>query len=282
MAWSIQMTAVTTATNGNGAEHKNLVISIPLNEIIVDEKFNVRQNYEDIEELADSIKGIGLQEPLVVRKTKKGFELVCGFRRNKALHHLHDEKNAGIPVDCTVKEYESEAQALVSNLAENTGKRDLRTYDKAKRFYELEEKHGMSRKKIAQFAAVSQAYVSQLVTCYKDLAPEVIEAWGGSETVAHEIPIDRLKEWKKEEHETQVKLLEDYLGGDEGVDDPDAPEDEKENTKKGGKLPTKGDWKKELDKLATMKKEGGDEFTERHDGMIAALKWVSGKLKTLK
>ena len=281
------MTTTPATVNGNGKQESSTIF-IPYDQIIADEDFNVRKNYEDIEELAESINGIGLEEPLVVRPTKKGYSLNAGFRRYKAIglllarekpsQHTLSLKNKG--VECRVKEYESEALAMISNLAENTGKRSLRTYDLAKRFHDLEEVHGMKRKKIAEFCSVTQAYISQLVGCYKDLAPEVLEAWSGSEQVAHEIPIDKLKEWKKEDQETQAKLLADYLGDGSGIDDPDAPEEEKENSKKGGKLPTKSDIKGEIEKLEALKSEKN--ITELQSGMLKALKWVTGKLKALK
>lgn len=272
--------------NGNG-EKKPIVIEIPVDQIIADEAFNVRKNYEDIEELAESIDSIGLEEPLVVRQTKKGYSLNSGFRRFKAIQFLmkrekpseHTVRIKNVGVLCRVKEYESEALAMISNLAENTGKRSLKTYDLANRFHELEETHGMKRKKIAEFCGVTQGYISQLVNLYKNLAPEVLDAWKGTD-LAHEIPIAKLLEIKKEEPEVQAKLINDYMGGNEGVEDEEADDDEKENSKKGGKLPTKTEIKVELEKLETAKKEG--QITELQAGMMKALKWVSGKLKTLK
>jgi ParB/RepB/Spo0J family partition protein len=277
--------STTPTVNGNGNKQEATTIFIPYGDIIADEDFNVRKNYEDIEELAESINGIGLEEPLVVRSTKKGYSLNAGFRRYKAIgllmerekpsHHTTLIKNKG--VECRVKEYESEALAMISNLAENTGKRGLRTYDLAKRFHDLEEVHGMKRKKIADFCSVTQAYISQLVGCYKDLAPEVLEAWENTKNLAHELPLDKLKEWKKEDQETQAKLLDDYLGDGSGIEDPDAPPEEKENSKKGGKTPTKAEIKQQIEKLEEMKKEGKD----LPDG-LKALKWATGKLKVLK
>ena len=68
------------------------VEQIPLAEIEENENNSYAQN--DIDELAESIKVIGLQQPLVVRrKTEGGYLLLAGHRRRNALALL-DRKTA--------------------------------------------------------------------------------------------------------------------------------------------------------------------------------------------
>lgn len=68
------------------------VEQIPLAEIEENENNSYAQN--DIDELAESIKVIGLQQPLVVRrKTEGGYLLLAGYRRRNALALL-DRKTA--------------------------------------------------------------------------------------------------------------------------------------------------------------------------------------------
>ncbi len=50
---------------------------------------------ESIQELADSIKQHGILQPVTVRKTIKGYEIVLGERRFRAAQLAKLEKNSG-------------------------------------------------------------------------------------------------------------------------------------------------------------------------------------------
>ena len=79
-----------TVSKSNTGEMQ--VEQIPLAEIEENENNSYAQN--DIDELAESIKVIGLQQPLVVRrKTEGGYLLLAGHRRRNALALL-DRKTA--------------------------------------------------------------------------------------------------------------------------------------------------------------------------------------------
>ena len=79
-----------TVSKSNTGEMR--VEQIPMAEIEENENNSYAQN--DIDELAESIKVIGLQQPLVVRrKTEGGYLLLAGHRRRNALALL-DRKAA--------------------------------------------------------------------------------------------------------------------------------------------------------------------------------------------
>lgn len=87
-------------------EKKIEVVSIPLNKIQAS-KLNPRRFFDEssLLELADSIKKVGVIQPITVRTVKNGkYEIVCGERRYRA--SLLAEK-ADIPAcikDCTDSE----------------------------------------------------------------------------------------------------------------------------------------------------------------------------------
>ena len=60
--------------------------NLPITSVLVEER--IRKDYGDIDELANSIKAIGLIHPIVVTRS---FQLIAGERRLKAM------KKLGIP-----------------------------------------------------------------------------------------------------------------------------------------------------------------------------------------
>ncbi|MEM3489688.1 MAG: ParB/RepB/Spo0J family partition protein [Nitrososphaerota archaeon] len=86
---------------------------------------------EKLEELANSIRIHGLLEPIVVRKHKKGYQIVCGERRWKAFQIL------GRPtIPAIIKEVEDE-NVLVESLIENLHREDLTSIERENAIAEL-------------------------------------------------------------------------------------------------------------------------------------------------
>jgi ParB/RepB/Spo0J family partition protein len=116
---------------------------IDIGSIKVDTEQNARKDPGDIEALKESIKSIGLQQPLVVRKTKKGYMLVAGFRRMKCLQEL--EINT---VYCVVHNTKmTVAEALLTNLAENVPRHSLNPMEEAEAVQRLMD-NGIDRQRI--------------------------------------------------------------------------------------------------------------------------------------
>jgi ParB family chromosome partitioning protein len=121
---------------------------IGLDQIIDSE--NIRQNYADIEELADSIKKRGQLEPVIVKKadtTDDGtprYELVAGFRRLKAIQMLN-EKGEGFS---QIKAEIVTGDRLTIQLIENLQRSDLSSIERERGIY-LMTKNGLSQKEVA-------------------------------------------------------------------------------------------------------------------------------------
>ena len=116
---------------------------LDIGSIKVDEEQNARKDLGNIEALKESIKEIGLQQPLVVRKTKKGYMLVAGFRRMKCLQEL--EINT---VYCVVHNTKmTVAEALLTNLAENVPRNNLNPMEEAEAVQRLMD-NGIDRQRI--------------------------------------------------------------------------------------------------------------------------------------
>ena len=87
-----------------------------------------------LDELADSIKQVGLLEPIIVRPYGGGYQVVVGERRYRAAHQAGLDK---VPV--IIREYTDE-QVLELNFIENVQREDLSAVEKAKLCQELLKK----------------------------------------------------------------------------------------------------------------------------------------------
>lgn len=86
-----------------------------------------RVEFDQIEELAASIKEVGILNPIIVRQTKSGYEIVAGERRYRAA------KKAKLKsIRCLIKEYRTDGQVAIESLIENVHRADLNPIEKSK------------------------------------------------------------------------------------------------------------------------------------------------------
>lgn len=106
---------------------------IPLVDIIVSES-NVRKTEveEGIDELAQSIKDIGLQQPVVVYKEGGKYYLLIGQRRFLACKRLRLKK-----IPALIQKVKNETDAKIISFSENIHRRDLNYRDKMRVAVEL-------------------------------------------------------------------------------------------------------------------------------------------------
>ncbi len=96
-----------------------------------------------LQELADSIKEKGILEPLIVRRTDQGYELIVGERRWRAA------QKAGLKqVPVMVKEVEGK-EALEISLIENLQREDLNPIEAAEAFKHLIEEFNISQEDLS-------------------------------------------------------------------------------------------------------------------------------------
>ena len=124
---------------------------------------------EGLQELASSIGQYGILQPLTVRRTAAGLELVAGERRLRAA------KLAGLKeVPCifvTADEIKSGMLALVENLQ----RRDLDYIEEAEGLARLMRLFGLSQEQAAQKVGKSQSAVANKLRLLKH-PPQVLEA----------------------------------------------------------------------------------------------------------
>lgn len=168
------------------------VTLIPIDKIYENE--NNHYSIEDIDELAESIKEVGLKQNLDVIKGSNGnYKLLSGHRRFKALQLLSasDDKYKMIP--CTITELSSVHMPIDDNKKEkylititNSTQRNMTDSDLFNQYndlidiYKEAEKNGYKisgrrRSLIAKDMNISSAQVGKMDYIKKNATPELIE-----------------------------------------------------------------------------------------------------------
>lgn len=136
------------------------ITKIPLNKLTAWEG-NVRktQNKASIDELAASIKAIGLQQNLVVKKDGKNFAVVAGGRRLLALQKLAKagDIEQSFEVPCRITEAEDASEI---SLAENVVRENMHPADEFVAFRNLVD-NGMPVEDVGARFGRTKAYVEQ-------------------------------------------------------------------------------------------------------------------------
>lgn len=109
---------------------------------------------EEIEELANSIKRHGLLQPILVRKTGDGYEIIAGERRWQACRSLGMET---IPVRFWLAD---DMEAFEAALVENIQRSDLNPIEEAYGYKRLMERKGMTQSEVAQTVSKGRSTIA--------------------------------------------------------------------------------------------------------------------------
>jgi len=115
-------------------------------EEIVPNRRQPRKRFDDerIRELAESIKEKGILEPLVVRKSGDGYELIVGERRWRAA------QKAGLKDVPVLLKNVSDREALELTLVENLQREDLGVLEEAEGYRQLIEEFHFTQEELAK------------------------------------------------------------------------------------------------------------------------------------
>ena len=109
---------------------------------------------EKIGELADSIKEHGLIQPVILRKSGKGYEIVAGERRWRAC------RKAGLKdIPCIIKELSDEQNMLIA-IIENMQREDLNPIEEAEGISQMVTVFGMTQEQVSKSVGKSRPYIT--------------------------------------------------------------------------------------------------------------------------
>jgi len=134
------------------------VVSIEIGKIFSN-PYQPRKDFDQtaLEELAASIKEYGVVQPIIVKKTLSGYELVAGERRTKAA------KMAGLKeIPAIIKDFNDDEMMEIA-LIENIQREDLNPIEEAISFDNIIRLRGYTQEEFANKFGKSRSYVTNLL-----------------------------------------------------------------------------------------------------------------------
>ena len=123
---------------------------------------------EHIAELADSIKKVGVLQPIVVRPHADGYQIIAGERRWRAARAAGLDK---VPVRVMMC---SETEALALALIENLQREDLNPVEEARGYRRLIDEYHMTQSELADRVSRSRSAVTNALRLL-DLPDDILE-----------------------------------------------------------------------------------------------------------
>jgi len=207
-----------TATSSDTPQE---IVPLDMSKIDVSD-LNVRKHGadQDLDDLADSIRVVGLVQPVVVMRQpgKDRYQLIVGQRRFLAHKKLREKTIPAIVIDPL-----SEEDALIRSLVENVHRVDLNHADAARAATELYKRldknvkavskaTGLSPRRVRQYVKI-EALASDKIRCKlndKKVAPRdvqrALEAAHGNIGKAEDL-LDLMEKYKMDKHQ-KARLVE--------------------------------------------------------------------------
>ncbi len=162
------------------ADNEDRVLYIDINDIRPNNA-QPRKNFDEekLRELASSIKTNGVIQPLIVRESASGYELVAGERRWRAA------RMAGLRnVPCIVRNFDDRQNAIVA-IIENMQREDLDPIEEALGLKSMTDKYGFTQEQISASLGRSRTYITNSIRLLK--LPEEIQQYvsNGQMSAAH-------------------------------------------------------------------------------------------------
>ena len=145
---------------------EKIVTETPKEEIVelnIDElrsnPYQPRQVFDEdaLNELAASIKEHGVFQPIIVKKSIKGYEIIAGERRCKA------SKLAGLTkIPAIVREFD-DTEMMEIALLENLQRENLNAIEEATAYVKIMEAKNLTHEELAKVLGKSQSYVTNTI-----------------------------------------------------------------------------------------------------------------------
>jgi ParB family chromosome partitioning protein len=160
-------TNITKSQPGLKSQDEEQYQELPLSKIVGNPK-QPRTTFDDdsLAELTESIRSVGLVQPVVVRRRGDLFEIVAGERRWRAA------QKAGLKKIPAIIREANDAESLELALIENLSREDLNPIDTARAYANLQEDFGITQEELAAKLGRSRSAVANTLRLL-DLPDEV-------------------------------------------------------------------------------------------------------------
>lgn len=121
---------------------------------------------ESLQGLVESIRELGVLQPVLVRSTENGFELIAGERRWRAA-----QKAGLVTIPAIVRSIE-DVQSLEQALVENLHRQDLNPLEEASAYQQLMDDFDLTQEQVAKRVGKSRSSIANLLRLFQ-LPPAV-------------------------------------------------------------------------------------------------------------
>lgn len=144
------------------AKTNDQIVEIDLSELRAN-PYQPRKNFDEeaLNELASSIKEHGVFQPIIVKKSIKGYEIIAGERRFRA------SKIAGMQtIPAIVKDFSDEEMMQIA-LLENLQRENLTSIEEAKAYKSIIESMNITQDELAKKVGKSRSHVTNILGLLK-------------------------------------------------------------------------------------------------------------------
>ena len=222
------------------AKTNDSIVEVSLSELRAN-PYQPRKNFDEeaLNELADSIKEHGVFQPIIVKKSIKGYEIIAGERRVRA------SKLAGLTtIPAIIKDFSDDEMMQIA-LLENLQRENLTAIEEAKAYKSIIESLNITQDELAKKVGKSRSHITNILGLLKlpasvqdmvlynkismgharvlsklddkerqeDLANKIIDEDLSVRTLESMIYDNKTSEEVKEKHEknNEYKYVENYL-----------------------------------------------------------------------
>lgn len=184
---------------------KEEITMIKLNELRSN-PYQPRKIFDEtaLKELAESIKEHGVFQPIIVKKSIKGYEIIAGERRVKASVLAGKEE-----IPAIIRDF-NDTQMMEIALLENLQREDLTAIEEAKAYKKLQETLSLTQEELSKRLGKSRSHITNILGLLN--LPESIQQDISEKkiTMGHARVLSKLNDSSQQE-ELERKILEEGI-----------------------------------------------------------------------
>ena len=140
------------------AKKNDEIVEISLSELRPN-PYQPRKKFDEeaLNELAESIKEHGVFQPIIVKESIKGYEIVAGERRYRASKMLGLEK-----IPAIIKDFTDDEMMQIS-LLENLQRENLTSIEEAKAYKAIIDASNLTQEELAKKVGKSRSYITNIL-----------------------------------------------------------------------------------------------------------------------
>ena len=140
------------------AKETSDIVEIPLTEIRSN-PYQPRKDFdeESLKEFAESIKEHGIIQPIIVKKSIKGYELIAGERRTRASKMAGKET-----IPAIIRDFDDDEMMEIA-LIENIQRENLNPIEEAEALSKIIEKNNLTQEEASKKFGKSRSYITNIL-----------------------------------------------------------------------------------------------------------------------